>query len=85
MALISGLPFINEIRFFDFVFALTGLVVGLPVLVVLTVIGLFDTGSQPKAVYAGQVSHHEGGYGVGGVALGEFEFDYPIWRVFAPH
>ncbi|NCN68125.1 MAG: lipid carrier--UDP-N-acetylgalactosaminyltransferase [Piscirickettsiaceae bacterium CG18_big_fil_WC_8_21_14_2_50_44_103] len=33
------------IRFFDFVFALAGLVVGLPVLVLLYVIGLFDTGS----------------------------------------
>ena len=64
------------IRVFDFVFvfALAGLVVG-----------LFDTGSQPKAVYAGQVSHYEGRYGLGGVALGEFEFDYPIWRVFTPY
>lgn len=33
------------IRVFDFVFSLLGLVVGLPVLLVLTVIGLFDTGS----------------------------------------
>ncbi len=33
------------IRLFDFVFSLAGLVVGLPVLVVLYVIGLFDTGS----------------------------------------
>lgn len=33
------------IRFFDFAFSLLGLVVGFPVLVVLTVIGLFDTGS----------------------------------------
>lgn len=33
------------IRFFDVVFSLTGLVVGFPVLVVLYVIGLFDTGS----------------------------------------
>jgi lipopolysaccharide/colanic/teichoic acid biosynthesis glycosyltransferase len=33
------------IRFFDFVFSLLGLVVGFPVLVALTVIGLFDTGS----------------------------------------
>lgn len=33
------------IRFFDFVFSLLGLVVGFPVLVVLTVIGLLDTGS----------------------------------------
>lgn len=33
------------IRLFDFVFSLLGLLVGLPVLLVLTVIGLFDTGS----------------------------------------
>jgi len=33
------------IRVFDVVFSLLGLVVGLPVLLVLTVIGLFDTGS----------------------------------------
>lgn len=33
------------IRFFDVVFSLAGLVVGLPVLVILYVIGLFDTGS----------------------------------------
>lgn len=33
------------IRVFDFVFSLLGLVLGLPVLMVLTVIGLFDTGS----------------------------------------
>lgn len=33
------------IRIFDFVFSLLGLVLGLPVLLVLTVIGLFDTGS----------------------------------------
>ncbi|WP_312669597.1 sugar transferase [Stutzerimonas nitrititolerans] len=33
------------IRVFDFVFSLLGLVVGLPVLLVLTIIGLFDTGS----------------------------------------
>jgi len=33
------------IRVFDFVFSLLGLLVGLPVLLVLTVIGLFDTGS----------------------------------------
>ncbi|MFG3502810.1 sugar transferase [Pseudomonas sp. NPDC047963] len=33
------------IRFFDFVFSLVGLVVGFPVLLLLTVIGLFDTGS----------------------------------------
>ncbi len=33
------------IRFFDFVFALLGLVFGAPVLLVLILIGLFDTGS----------------------------------------
>lgn len=33
------------IRVFDFVFSLVGLVIGFPVLLVLTVIGLFDTGS----------------------------------------
>ena len=33
------------IRRFDFVFSLVGLVVGFPVLLVLTLIGLFDTGS----------------------------------------
>lgn len=33
------------IRFFDFVFSLVGLVVGFPVLLVLTLIGLLDTGS----------------------------------------
>ncbi|HEY9017383.1 sugar transferase [Thiomicrospira sp.] len=33
------------IRFFDVVFSLAGLLVGFPVLVVLYVIGLFDTGS----------------------------------------
>lgn len=33
------------IRIFDFVFSLLGLMFGLPVLLVLTVIGLFDTGS----------------------------------------
>ena len=33
------------IRVFDFVFSLLGLVVGFPVLLVLTLIGLFDTGS----------------------------------------
>ncbi len=33
------------IRFFDFIFSLLGLIVGFPVLLVLTVIGLFDTGS----------------------------------------
>lgn len=33
------------IRFFDFVFSLLGLVVGAPVLLVLTIIGTFDTGS----------------------------------------
>jgi O-antigen biosynthesis protein WbqP len=33
------------IRLFDFIFALTGLVVGLPLLILLFIIGLFDTGS----------------------------------------
>jgi len=33
------------IRVFDFVFSLLGLVFGLPALLVLTIIGLFDTGS----------------------------------------
>lgn len=33
------------IRLFDIVFSLLGLVLGFPVLVILTVIGLFDTGS----------------------------------------
>lgn len=33
------------IRVFDFVFSLLGLVVGLPVLLLLTLVGLFDTGS----------------------------------------
>lgn len=33
------------IRFFDFVFSLLGLLFGLPVLLVLTIVGLFDTGS----------------------------------------
>ena len=33
------------IRFFDIVFSLAGLVIGLPVLVILYVVGLFDTGS----------------------------------------
>lgn len=33
------------IRLLDIIFALLGLIVGLPVLVVLTIIGLFDTGS----------------------------------------
>jgi O-antigen biosynthesis protein WbqP len=33
------------IRLFDFVFSLAGLVVGFPVLLALTIIGLFDTGS----------------------------------------
>lgn len=33
------------IRVFDFVFSLLGLLVGFPVLLVLTIIGLFDTGS----------------------------------------
>lgn len=32
-------------RLFDFIFALIGLVVGLPVFIVLLIIGLFDTGS----------------------------------------
>ncbi len=35
----------SVIRVFDFVFSLVGLVIGFPVLLVLTVIGLFDTGS----------------------------------------
>ncbi|WP_417546558.1 sugar transferase [Marinobacter sp.] len=33
------------IRIFDFIFSLLGLLVGFPVLLVLTIIGLFDTGS----------------------------------------
>ena len=33
------------IRCFDFIFSLLGLVVGLPVLIVITLIGTFDTGS----------------------------------------
>lgn len=33
------------IRVFDFIFSLLGLVVGFPVLLVLTIVGLFDTGS----------------------------------------
>lgn len=33
------------IRLFDFIFSLVGLVVGFPVLLVLTIIGLLDTGS----------------------------------------
>jgi len=33
------------IRVFDFLFSLVGLVIGFPVLLVLTLIGLFDTGS----------------------------------------
>lgn len=33
------------IRFFDILFSLVGLILGFPVLVVLTIIGLFDTGS----------------------------------------
>jgi len=33
------------IRIFDFVFSLLGLVFGFPVLVLLTIVGLFDTGS----------------------------------------
>jgi O-antigen biosynthesis protein WbqP len=36
---------LSVIRLFDFVFSLLGLVVGFPVLLLLTVIGLFDTGS----------------------------------------
>lgn len=40
--IITGEP---VIRVFDFVFSLVGLVVGLPVLLMLTIIGLFDTGS----------------------------------------
>ncbi len=36
---------VSVIRFFDVVFSLLGLVVGFPVLLLLTVIGLFDTGS----------------------------------------
>lgn len=32
-------------RLFDFIFALIGLVIGLPVFIVLLIIGLFDTGS----------------------------------------
>jgi O-antigen biosynthesis protein WbqP len=36
---------LSVIRLFDFVFALLGLTVGLPVLLLLTMIGLFDTGS----------------------------------------
>ena len=35
----------SVIRFFDIVFSLLGLVVGFPLLVLLTMIGLFDTGS----------------------------------------
>jgi O-antigen biosynthesis protein WbqP len=42
---IDLLPGEPVIRFFDFVFSLLGLVVGLPVLLVLAIIGLFDTGS----------------------------------------
>lgn len=33
------------LRFFDFIFALTGLVVGFPILLIIFIIGLFDTGS----------------------------------------
>jgi len=33
------------IRFLDFIFSLLGLTVGFPILVLLTIIGLFDTGS----------------------------------------
>lgn len=36
---------INMIRFFDVVFSLAGLVIGFPLLVILYVVGLFDTGS----------------------------------------
>lgn len=39
------LPGESVIRLFDFVFSLVGLVVGFPVLLVLTIVGLFDTGS----------------------------------------
>lgn len=35
----------SVIRVFDFVFSLLGLVLGFPVLLVLTIVGLFDTGS----------------------------------------
>lgn len=40
--MLSGEP---VIRIFDFLFSLLGLVIGFPVLLVLTIIGLFDTGS----------------------------------------
>ncbi len=33
------------IRFFDFIFSLTGLIVGAPVLLIITILGYFDTGS----------------------------------------
>ncbi|WP_417441817.1 sugar transferase [Idiomarina sp.] len=33
------------LRFFDFLFSVLGLVIGFPILVLLTLIGLFDTGS----------------------------------------
>lgn len=36
---------VSVIRLFDFVFSLLGLIVGFPVLLLMTVIGLFDTGS----------------------------------------
>jgi len=39
------LPGEPVIRIFDFIFSLLGLLVGFPVLLVLTIIGLFDTGS----------------------------------------
>jgi O-antigen biosynthesis protein WbqP len=42
---INPLPGESVIRLFDFVFSLVGLLVGCPVLLVLTIIGLFDTGS----------------------------------------
>ncbi len=42
---IDLLPGAPVIRVFDFVFSLLGLLVGFPVLLVLTIIGLFDTGS----------------------------------------
>lgn len=45
----GGAPLLQReclvIRFFDFVFALLGLIVGAPVLLILVLIGLFDTGS----------------------------------------
>lgn len=33
------------LRLFDFIFALTGLVVGFPILLIIFIVGLFDTGS----------------------------------------